>query len=289
MRVVEYIRRESFVHRLNPLSKLAYTILTLALVFLSTFTEDIIILLIWLAIALCFWRIGKISIRYFMGLVKLLMGIIIFITIIQGFMYRGTTVLFTIGHYKIPGGADIGEFTYEGLMFGIMVSLRVITALSVLPLLTMTTSYMRLMESLTRIKVPFKFSFIFVAGMRSVPLIQETWNTAVEAQKLRAFDIDRMNIFKKAFKAYIPIVTPVVLLLLRKAHDMQIAIETRAFGAPVKRTFMEDISFHREDVIFLAFIISLFILSIYTKLFWSKILWETMTNMLKTVILRILP
>jgi len=277
MRVVEYIRRESFVHRLNPLSKLAYTILTLALVFLSTFTEDIIILLIWLAIALCFWRIGKISIRYFMGLVKLLMGIIIFITIIQGFMYRGTTVLFTIGHYKIPGGADI------------MVSLRVITALSVLPLLTMTTSYMRLMESLTRIKVPFKFSFIFVAGMRSVPLIQETWNTAVEAQKLRAFDIDRMNIFKKAFKAYIPIVTPVVLLLLRKAHDMQIAIETRAFGAPVKRTFMEDISFHREDVIFLAFIISLFILSIYTKLFWSKILWETMTNMLKTVILRILP
>jgi len=289
MRVVEYIRGDSFIHRLNPLSKLAYTVLTLVLVFLSTFTEDIVILLIWLAVALCFWRIGKISIRYFMGLVKLLTGIIVFITIIQGFMYRGTTVLFTIGHYKIPGGADIGEFTYEGLMFGIMVSLRVVTALSVLPLLTMTTSYMRLMESLTRIKIPFKFSFIFVAGMRSVPLIQETWNTAVEAQKLRAFDIDRMNIFKKAFKAYIPIVTPVILLLLRKAHDMQIAIETRAFGAPVKRTFMEDISFHKEDVIFLAFIISLFILSIYIKLFWSKILWETITNMLKTVILQILP
>ncbi len=280
MRVVEYIKADTFIHRLNPISKLIYTLLTLVVVFISTFTQDIIVLLIWLGVALIFWRIAKISIRYFMGFVKLLAGIIIFIIIIQGFMYRGQTPLFVIGHYQIPGGADIGVFTYEGLMFGIMISIRVLTAVSVLPLLTMTTSYLRLMESLTRLKVPFKYSFIFVAGMRSVPLIQETWNTVVEAQKLRAFDIDRMNIFKKAFKAYIPIVTPLVLLLLRKANDMQIAIETRAFGAPVKRTFLEDISFHARDFIFLGIVFALFALTIYIKIFLAKELWNLLITYL---------
>jgi len=280
MRIVEYIKADTFIHRLNPISKLTYVILTLILVFISTFTQDIIILLIWLSTALIFWKIGKISIKYFMSLVKILMGIIIFIIVVQGFMYRGETALFVLFHYRIPGGADIGVFTYEGLMFGIMISVRVITAVAVLPLFTFTTSYLRFMETMTRLRVPFKYSFIFVAGMRSVPLIQETWRTVTEAQKLRAFDIDKMNIFKKAFKAYIPIVTPLVLLLLRKANDMQIAIETRAFGAPVQRTFMEDIYLHARDYIFLAFVFSLFAFCVYLKLFYAQELWNTLISLL---------
>jgi len=275
MRVVEYIKADTFIHRLNPISKLLYTLLTLIIVFISTFTYDIIILLLWLATALILWRVAKISIRYFMSFVKILAGIIIFIIVVQGFMYRGETPLFVIGHYRIPGGADIGVFTYEGLMFGVMLSIRVLTAVSVLPLFTMTTPYLRLMESLTRLKIPFKYSFIFVAGMRAVPMIQETWNTVVEAQKLRAFDIDRMNIFKKAFRAYIPILTPLILLLLRKANDMQIAIESRAFGASTKRTFLEDTGFHKEDYIFLAVILGLFAVTVYLKLFLANEIWDT--------------
>lgn len=280
MRAIEYIKADTFIHRLNPISKLVYVILTLILVFLSTFTQDIIILLAWLITALIFWRIAKISIRYFMGLVKLLMGIIIFIIIIQGFMYRGETTIFTLFHYRIPGGADIGVFTYEGLMFGVMISVRVLTAIAVLPLFTFTTSYLRFMETMTRLKVPFKYSFVFVAGMRSVPMIQETWQTVADAQKLRAFDIDKMNIFKKAFKAYIPIVTPLVLLLLRKANDMQIAIETRAFGAPVERTILEDILFHARDYIFLAFVIAFFAFSLYIKFFYIQDMWNIVTSLL---------
>lgn len=280
MRVVEYIKADTLVHRLNPIVKLVYVLLTLIIVFVCSRTPDMLVLIFWLIVALIFWKIGKLKIRYFMGLVKLLSGIIIFIIIIQGFMYRGETPLFVIGHYQIPGGADIGVFTYEGLMFGIMISLRVVTAVAVLPLLTMTTSYLRLMEALTKLRIPFRFSFAFVAGMRSVPIIQETWKTIVEAQKLRAFDIDRMNIFKKAFKAYIPIVVPLVLLLLRHANNMQIAIETRAFGAPRKRTFLEDVSIHLRDVIFLIFIIGLFIFSLFFKFFYADILWKELVSLL---------
>ena len=273
MRVMEYIKADTAIHRLNPITKLIYAVIVLIVVFMSSMIQDIVVLFMWLLFTLMLWKIGKVSLKYYLGLVKILIGIIIFIIVIQGFMYRGETVLFTIGHYKIPGGADLGEFTLEGLLFGVMVSVRVLTAVAAFPILTLTTSYLKLMESLSKIKVPIKYSFILVAGIRSVPLIQETWSTVVDAQKIRGYDIDRMNPIKKAF-SYIPIITPMVLLLLRKANDMQVAIEARAFGTPVKRTIMTDVGFHLRDILFLAIVFSLLGLSVYLKIFMPNYMWN---------------
>jgi energy-coupling factor transport system permease protein len=85
------------------------------------------------------------------------------------------------------------------------------------------------------------------------------WNSIVDAQKLRAFDIDAMNIFQRAFKAYIPIITPLILLLFRKANDFQIAMETKGFGAPIEPTEIETLSARRIDYLWLALIIAVFV------------------------------
>ena len=58
------------------------------------------------------------------------------------------------------------------------------------------------------------------------------WEHIMSAQKLRAFDIDRMNPVTKLRRAYVPIVTPLILLLFRKANDFQIALESRALAHP---------------------------------------------------------
>ncbi len=269
MSYIAYLEKDTILHKINPIIKLIFTILVLVIVFMSNFAEDILILIIWLVTSIILWRLGGISIRYFSRILKILAGLAIFIILVQGFMYRGHTPLFVIGHLKIWGGADLGVFTYEGLIFGIMIVVRVITAVVAVPILVMTTSYSKLMESLTKLKIPYTYSFMLVTAMRFVPLIQKTWDTIVDAQKLRAFDFDKMNMFKKAFRGYIPITTPLVLLLFRKANDLQIAIETRGFGAPIKRTFIEDVEFHLRDYIMLATMIMLFIVSIIIKMYYE--------------------
>lgn len=273
---MEYIKEDTIIHRLNPFAKFLYMLLTLILVFTANFSFDVLVLFIWLFVTLILWRFGKISIKYLGTIFKLLLGVSIFIILIQGFMYRGQTPLFTIGHWKIWGGADLGVFTLEGLIFGISLVSRILTAVCAIPLVTMTTSSSKLMESLTRMKVPFSISFMFVTAMRFVPTIQEIWRTIIDAQKLRGFNFDKMNIFKKLTRAYIPIITPLILLSLRKANDLEIAIESRGFGALEKRTFMEDVDFHKSDIVFMVFSIALFIFCVIFKLFYACALWDMM-------------
>jgi hypothetical protein len=66
---------------------------------------------------------------------------------------------------------------------------------------------------------------------------------------------------------YDPIFIPLLLSLLRKTNDMDIAIESRAFGAPVKRSYLDDVRLQRRDylaiLIVLAFGVGLMWLSSY--------------------------
>jgi energy-coupling factor transport system permease protein len=62
----------------------------------------------------------------------------------------------------------------------------------------------------------------------------------------------------RAFKAYIPIITPLILLLFRKANDFQIAMETKGFGAPIEPTEIETLSAHWTDYVWLVVIIAVF-------------------------------
>jgi energy-coupling factor transporter transmembrane protein EcfT len=68
-----------------------------------------------------------------------------------------------------------------------------------------------------------------------------------------------MNYFKKLIKGYVPLFIPLVLTLLRRTADMDMAIESRGFGAPVKRTYLEEIRPHLAD--FMALALSLVVFS----------------------------
>ena len=64
----------------------------------------------------------------------------------------------------------------------------------------------------------------------------------------------------------VPIVTPLVLLLFRKANDFQIALETRGFGAPGNPTVIEDRRFNALDWIMLTIILAVFVAAQYLRI-----------------------
>ncbi|MBS3795935.1 MAG: energy-coupling factor transporter transmembrane protein EcfT, partial [Candidatus Thorarchaeota archaeon] len=181
------------------------------------------------------------------------------------------TVILHFFDWPIPGTAvNYGDLTVGGVMFGLLVSTRIIAVVTVLPIFTMTTSMSRLNAALAKVKVPKKIIFMLVTAMRFVPLVQESWQAIIDAQKIRAFDIEKANFFQKIRRAYVPIVTPLLLLMFRKAMDLEVAINARAFGAQKERTYIEDISFKRVDYAGFLAVFAVFISMVYLLLYQSQ-------------------
>jgi hypothetical protein len=103
--------------------------------------------------------------------------------------------------------------------------------------------------------------------MRFVPLVQESMANIIEAQKIRGFDLDSASTYQKLRRAYIPIITPLLLLMFRRAMDLEVAINARAFGAKKERTDMEDISFKARDYIGILIIVLTFLFCMYLLYF----------------------
>lgn len=263
--VFRYTHLDTPIHRLHPLVKLVYVLLTLVLVMYPIRAGDLPILLIWLGLSAVLWAVARIELRRFTTLLKILTGTFIFLILIQGFTYRGgQTPLIVLGHLKL-WEADLGVIKKEGVWFGFVLCVRILVATSSLPLFVMTTPTSAIMTAMGKLRVPQTATFMFVSALSFTTLLFEMWGSIVDAQKLRAFDIDSMNVVKRAVRAYVPIITPLILLLFRKANDFQIAMETKGFGAPVEPTEIETLTTRPTDYLWLAFILSVFVLCTVLK------------------------
>jgi len=156
-------------------------------------------------------------------------------------------------------------------MFGIAMSLKVIAIITCVPILTMTTPTSKLIVALSKLRVPYSLIFVLAIAMRFTPLIMMTYNEIIEAQKIRGHDIDKMNLISHLRKAYIPIVTPLFISVLRHADELQISIESRAFGAVKERTYIEEIKIGAADVF--AILVMLFLAA---EMIFGVVVWGTM-------------
>lgn len=266
-----YVDRNTIVHRLHPLVKILYILLTL-FVILTPLKEVkyVYVPLVWLAMSVILWALARIEVSRFQTLFKLLLGTFTFLILIQGFTYRlGNTVIFQLFELNY-GETNVGALKLEGVIFGAMLCLRILTATVSLPLLVMTTSSSDLMSAFRQLHMPKVATFMIVSALSFTTLIFEMWEFITGAQKLRAFDIDRMNPVVKLRRAYVPIVTPLILLLFRKANDFQIALETRGFGNPGDPTVIEERKFTGMDVFFLVLILAVFASAQYLRIQLSR-------------------
>jgi energy-coupling factor transport system permease protein len=261
-------RLKSPIHTLNPLVKLLVVVLywLVALITLNPLVTGSFIIL-----AVCCYPLSRLSLSTVRILLMILIPIFIIFIIFNGFLYdiggaaaygsrSGGTVLFTL--WKWP-------FTLGGLWFGVRVDLKILSIVLMIPLFTMTTSLPKFMAALAKLKLPYKFIFTLGIAMRLVPLIISTYQDILAAQRLRGYDLSEMNYFKRIVKGYVPLFIPLVLTMLRRTSDMDIAIESRGFGAPVQRTYLQDITPTGRDWVILTGVILFFGLVFTYIFFWG--------------------
>jgi energy-coupling factor transport system permease protein len=235
------------LQKLDGRSKLIVLAVIFTLVLLFSHWAYILGLLV---LVMLIWLIARLPFTMIRDLFKFILIIAIVILVVQIFFYPGSTNLLRISK-PIPTIGFSGYITLEGILFGIAMVLRLVVIMIVAPLLVMTTPLPDLMLALVKFKVPYRFAFIMTTALSLLPSIQTHAGIIQQAQLCRGISYDTAGKFFTKLRASVSLLVPLILGTFRDSQTLEIAMSSRAFGAPIKRTFLLESHFGVADIIIL--------------------------------------
>lgn len=255
MSSVEYIKGNSFFHRLDPRVKIILMLLFILLVFS---TKNFIIISIVFLFVVITWFASGLPIKKLMGTFKLLLILYLFILIMQALFQDGKTILLQpIIPDVIPLIGGAGKVTLEGVTYGLILCYRLTTLIILMPMITMTTDISTLSLGLVKLGLPYKIAYMATTAINMIPSLQEQVKTIMDAQKLRGFTVFEEGKIVEKMTAYPTLVVPMVLGAMKKSMLIGIAMDARAFACKKDRTYVDTIKFHISDMVYLSSVIIL--------------------------------
>ena len=228
-----YLDRDTWVHRLDPRTKMFLLIGAFALAFL--FVNPLYGLVV-LAIVLAFGYAAK-------SLVNLKR--IWFIL----FMIAVMTVIL----WSIFGGGETPLFWFverEALLYAVGAALRIDVMIIAGMIFLSTTRNEEIATGLVKLGIPYRFAFAVSTALRLVPTIAATGSTIGQAQRSRGLDLESGNIIQRVRKNT-PLLIPVFVSTIRSTNVFSMALESKGFGASKERTYFLRLAMGRRDVLVL--------------------------------------
>jgi energy-coupling factor transport system permease protein len=256
-RLSYYVKRESALHRLNPLTKF---ILALSIILISIFAPwywAAHVLLLLVIVPLSF--VGRVSREYFSSALRLIIPASGFIFIMQAlFQPVGETIIFRFWFLDV---------TQESLEFAFRIATRIALMISAFTLFLLTTHPSELMTDLTRRGLPGQFAYVIISTLQILPQMQAKAQTIISAQRSRGLDTE--STFIKRAGAIVPLVGPLVFGSLVEVEERAIAIEARGFTSTHVKTFLYEVPDSNFDKALRWILILLVIISFAWKLWQS--------------------
>ncbi|MFZ5647941.1 MAG: energy-coupling factor transporter transmembrane component T family protein [Bacillota bacterium] len=227
---VEYIPKDSPVHRLNVMTKIFWAVFVLAAALM--FNDYRFMLALLFSVLLVAAAGGVLGV-----LRPVITGLAVFafiLFLIQALFYDQGRVLF----YLIPY-ANYLAVTEGGLYSGIAMAARMMTlVLSFIVFLSATRTQDIVLALVEKFKIPYDYAFMFMTALRFIPTFLGEVRQVSQAQAARGHAVEGLNPFKK-IKAYAPVTVPLVLISLNKAEYLAMAMETRGYGGGA-RTYLRE-------------------------------------------------
>lgn len=223
-----YMESDSFLHRLDPRTKIIDTIL-LSITVLSC--SNLILFVVPALIITAAVKSSHLPFRYVINGLKPIRFIILFTVIFNIFTVNGTV----LWHWKSL------HITYEGIEFAAIVALRFILFATGASLLTLTTSpisltdgFARLMRPLKKISVPVDdIAMIISITLRFIPLFADEAERIMKAQKSRGADFNSGKTISR-LRSVIPITIPLFLSVFKRADELSLAMDSRCYGKGIR-------------------------------------------------------
>lgn len=244
MTIGQYYPADSFVHKLDPRTKIMLTLLYILFIFMVKSAVGYVVAFLFLVTAIVF---SKIPVSYILKGLKPIAFIVSLTIIINVLWTKGERLLVEIGFIKIY---------LEGIIMAAKMGVRLMLLVSTTSIMTLSTSTIDLtdgMEILMR-KVPFlkrsahDIAMMMSIALRFIPTLQEETDRIMKAQKSRGADFDSGNILQKA-KAMLPILVPLFVSAFQRAGELAMAMEARCYQGGEGRTRMKVLSYTRRDYI----------------------------------------
>ena len=242
----QYFPGKSFVHRLDPRTKLVLLVVYIVALFLAVS---------WVSYALCFAflacsiAISRIPLKSILRGMKPILFILVFTGILNIFFTTGEeeNLIFSVWGISVY---------WEGIFQAIKMLLRIMMLITVTFLLTYTTSPIALTDGLESLLAPLKYikvpvhelSMMMCIALRFIPTLIEETDKIMSAQKARGADFETGNLMQKV-KALIPILVPLFISAFRRADELAIAMECRCYQGGDGRTKMKLLRYRRGDFI----------------------------------------
>lgn len=246
------------MHKINPISKLIFLILLT----IFTFLVRSLILLMFLSIfIILIMLLSQISFKMLLRKLKILFFILIISLVLNLFFNAIPSEEEVILFYLF--NLEFLPIRKLALYFGLRAFFILFTLYTSAILFTYTTSTKDFVYSLIRLKIPYKFCFAFMVGIKYIPTIEQEAKTIALAQKARGFSLDRIRTFRKAYAFISERLISTLVSILRKGHTTSLSMENRCFGIYKKRTNLIVIKFQIRDFIFIFICLSLFIVGAF--------------------------
>ena len=237
----QYFPGDTFVHRLDPRTKLVSVVLYFVALFSANGIISVPLVIVTLMTCVA---VSRIKPRAMLKGMKPLLFIVIFTAILNLF--------YTEGHVILQWW--IFRVTEEGVRRTVLMVVRIALLVSCTFLLTYTTSPLQLTDGLEQLFRPLKkigfpvheMAMMMSIALRFIPTLIEETDKIMSAQKARGAEFDTGNLIQKA-KAMLPLLVPLFISAFRRADELATAMESRCYHGGEGRTKMKVLKMARRD------------------------------------------
>lgn len=237
----QYYPGESFIHQMDPRTKMVCTMIFIAAIFLASSPLSYVVITGFLALTIFY---SDIPLKLVVKSIKPLWFILIFTFLIHIFTTPGQ-MFFTFG---------IIHASKEGIVYGAYMTLRLVYLITFSSLLTYTTSPIVLTDGIEALLMKFhklgvpahELAMMMSIALRFIPTLLEETDRIMKAQASRGANFTTGSIMQKA-KSMIPVLVPLFVSAFRRADDLATAMEARCYRGGEGRSKMHQLCYTNKD------------------------------------------
>ncbi|MBQ6884770.1 MAG: energy-coupling factor transporter transmembrane protein EcfT [Clostridia bacterium] len=245
----QYFESKSFVHKLDPRTKLLLLLIIIILIFISKNWLSLLLVALLIFSSMIF---SKIPIKMYLKNLKAVLPILIFTMIINLF-YAGSTTATPKWSQNLFWNLTITDISLSRAVF---MASRILLLIIVSAELTYTTTPNDLTDAIENLLSPLRFiglknavhtlAMMMTIALRFIPTLIEETQKIMNAQKARGADLENGKLIER-IKALIPILIPLLISSVRRAYELAEAMECRCYNGGEGRIRMKQLKYNFDD------------------------------------------
>jgi len=253
-----YVQNDGFLQKLNPSLKFfSLIVLMIAIVVYHSWRLSAILLIV----VIIGFRVAGAKLRLTKGRTKFVMLFSILLFLVQILVTSNGVLL----GYIIPQIGPIGPWfsvTDFGIERGLALSIRFLLLILSSMLFVSVTDPTLLAHSLTKLKIPYRYSFSLVIALRFLPLFDLENHAVRMAQKSRGITPEVTGL-RKIIRTIQYTFFPLLVSALSRVDSLSMSMDGRGFGYSENRSYLRKSRWTIQDTWVFILTISFLIVCVF--------------------------